>query len=193
MDLNVKVGDFRSEAVDAIVIGAFEDEESGRNGIFQMADDALSGALGRLLNLGDFEGKHKQASILYTSGAIAAPRLALVGLGKSDEFNIQKAREAAGEITCQLRDLGVKTMAILTPSEAPPDMIQAATEGSLLAAYQFNQHKTEELDEVKELDAVTFLVSDEEGKSALEGSVALGNAIARGNNACARFEQSTGQ
>ena len=180
MNVSVKVGDFRSMEVDAVVIGAFEGEESGRSGIFQMADEALDGALRRLIDLGDFEGKHKQASILYTNGAITAPRLALVGLGKPDEFNIQKAREAAGEITCQLRDVGVKTMAILTPSEAPPDMIQAGTEGSLLAAYQFNQHKTEGLDEVKELDAVTFLVSDEEGKSALEGAVALGSAIARG-------------
>ena len=101
-------------------------------------------------------------------------------MGKSDEFDAEKAREAAGEIACQLRDLGVKTIAIPTPSDAPPEMIQAATEGSLLALYQFNQHKTEGLDDVKELDAITFLVSDEDGISTLEAAVALGSAIARG-------------
>ena len=180
MNVNVTVGDFKSAAVDALVIGVFEGEESGRSGIVQMADEALDGALRRLIDLGDFEGKHKQTAILYTEDAITAPRLAVVGMGKSDEFDAEKAREAAGEIACQLRDLGVKTIAIPTPSDAPPEMIQAATEGSLLALYQFNQHKTEGLDDVKELDAITFLVSDEDGISTLEAAVALGSAIARG-------------
>ena len=180
MNVNVTVGDFKSAAVDALVIGVFEGEESGRSGIVQMADEALDGALRRLVDLGDFEGKHKQTAILYTKDAITAPRLAVVGMGKSDEFDAEKAREAAGEIACQLRDLGVKTIAIPTPSDAPPEMIQAATEGSLLALYQFNQHKTEGLDDVKELDAITFLVSDEDGISTLEAAVALGSAIARG-------------
>ena len=180
MNVSVMVGDFKSAVVDALVIGVFEGEESGRSGIVQMADEALDGALRRLIDLGDFEGKHKQTAILYTKDAITAPRLAVVGMGKSDEFDAEKAREAAGEIACQLRDLGVKTIAIPTPSDAPPEMIQAATEGSLLALYQFNQHKTEGLDDVKELDAITFLVSDEDGISTLEAAVALGSAIARG-------------
>lgn len=180
MNVNVTVGDFKSAAVDAVVIGVFEGEESTRSGIAQMADEALDGALRRLVDLGDFEGKHKQTAVLYTNNAIAAARLAVVGMGKPDEFDAEKAREAAGEIACQLRDLGVKTIAIPTPSDAPPEMIQAATEGSLLALYQFNQHKTEGLDEVKELDAVTFLIADEDGKSPLERAVAIGSAIARG-------------
>ena len=180
MNVNVTVGDFKSATVDAVVIGVFEGEESTRSGIVQTADEALDGAVRRLIDLGDFEGKHKQTAILYTTDAIAAPRLAVVGMGKPDEFSAQKAREAAGDIACQLRDLGAKSIGIPTPSDAPPEMIQAATEGSLLALYQFNQHKTEGLDEVKELDAITFLVSDEDGKSTLDEAVALGDAIARG-------------
>ena len=139
-----------------------------------MVDEALDGAVRRLMDLGDFEGKLEQTAILYTNDAIAAPRLGVVGMGKSDEFNPQKAREAAGEIACQLRDLGAKSIAIPTPSDAPSEMIQAATEGSLLALYQFNQHKTEGLDDVKELDSITFLISDEDGISRLERAVALG-------------------
>lgn len=182
MNVNVTVGDFKSAAVDALVVGVFEGEESRRSGIVQMVDEALDGALRRLVDLGDFEGKHKQTAILYTTDAIVAPRLAVVGMGKSDKFDAEKAREAAGEIACQLRDLGVKTIAIPTPSDAPPEMIQAATEGSLLALYQFNQHKTEGLDDVKNLDVITFLITDENGKSALDEAVALGSAIAGGTS-----------
>ena len=54
MDVNVEVGDFKSAAVDAVVIGVFEGEESTRSGIAQMADEALDGALRRLIDLGRF-------------------------------------------------------------------------------------------------------------------------------------------
>ena len=182
MNVNITVGDFKSAAVDALVVGIFEGEESTTSGIANMVDEVLDGAIRRLVDLGDFEGKHKQTAVLYTQGGVAAPRLAVVGMGKSDEFDAEKAREAAGEIACKLRDLGVKTIAIPTPSDAPSEMIQAATEGSLLALYQFNQHKTEGLDDVKELDAVTFLISDADGKSVLDEAVALGSAIAHGTN-----------
>ncbi|MDE0299278.1 MAG: leucyl aminopeptidase [Candidatus Poribacteria bacterium] len=180
MDVNVMVGDFKSAAVDALVIGVFEGEEYTRSGIVRVADEALNGAIRRLVELGDFEGKHKQTAVLYTNDAVAAPRLAVVGLGKSDQFDAEKAREAAGEIACSLRDLGVKTIGIPTPSDAPPEMIQAATEGSLLALYQFNQHKTEGLYDVKELDAITYIVSDQGGSPALEEAVVLGDTLARG-------------
>ena len=73
MNVSVTVGDFKSAAVDALVIGVFEGEESGRSGIVPMADEALDGALRRLIDLGDFEGKHKQTAILYTKDAITAP------------------------------------------------------------------------------------------------------------------------
>ena len=114
-------------------------------------------------------------------------------MGKPDEFDAEKAREAAGEIACQLRDLGVKTIAIPTPSDAPSEMIQAATEGSLLALYQFNEHKTEGLDEVKELDAVTFLIADEDGKSPPRKGCSNRQRHRTRDDAGSRFEQSTGQ
>ena len=56
MDVNVRVENFKSAAVDALVIGVFEGEESTRSGIVQTADEALEGALRRLVDLGDFEG-----------------------------------------------------------------------------------------------------------------------------------------
>jgi len=180
MNINVKVGDFRTEAVGAIVIEVFEGGEHTKSGIVQAADEAMAGEIRTLLNLGDFEGKHKQTSILYTKGAIIAPRLALVGMGKSDEVNAEKAREASGVIAQTLRDLGVTTFAIPTAPESPPEMIKAAIEGSLLALYQFNPHRTEGLDEIKELESITFLASDEANKSALEKTVILGETIAHG-------------
>ena len=179
MNINVKVGDFRTEEVDAIAFGVFEESESP-SGMLGAIDDAMGGEIRDLLDLGDFKGEAKQTTVLYTKGAIAAPRLALVGLGKAEDFNLEAARQAAGKIAQVLRDLGVKTFAIPLHSDPPQEMIQAAVEGSTLALYQFNQHKTQDLDKVKQLEGITFLVENEASKAVVEQGIELGETIANG-------------
>ena len=180
MDISVKVGDYRTEAIDAVVIGIFEDNDPAMIEFLQTVNQAMEGAISRLRNLGDFAGKSKQATILYTEDRITAPRLALVGMGKKDEFNMEKAREVSGGIARKLRDVGVKTLAIPIPPHASLEIVQAMVEGSLLALYHFTQHKTESLDEIKELESITFLVPDEPSRLAVEEAVLLGEIIAGG-------------
>ena len=179
MNINVKVGDFRTEAVDAIVFGIIEGETS-LDGAPQIADAAMSGAISELLQAGDFEGELNQTSVLYTRGAIAAPRIGLVGLGKSEAFNLEKARQAAGKIAQSIRGLGAKTFAVPLPSDTPAEMIQAVVEGSSLGLYEFNLHKTQNLDKIKALEAITFIVEDEAGISEVKRVIEIGETIAKG-------------
>ena len=180
MQINVKVGDFRTETADAIVFGVFEGEPLVST--VQSADAATEGAISELIDAGDFKGEHKQTALLYTRGAIAASRIALVGLGKIEELDPEKVRQAAGKVVQELRDLGLKTITVSLPPETPPEIAQAAAEASRLALYQFNQHKTQDLDKIKALDSITFLVTDEATRSMVEGGVAIGDAIANGTN-----------
>jgi len=179
MKFNVKIGNLRTEKADAIALGIFEGETS-LNDAPQLADEATNGAIRELLDSGDFKGELNQTSLLYTRGAIAAPRLALVGLGKKEEFDPEKARQTAGKIAQELRDKGLKMFAVPLPPETSQEIVQAVVEGSHLALYQFNQHKTQDLDKVKALEAITFLVEDEASKSAVEAGVKLGETIANG-------------
>ncbi|MCZ6680177.1 MAG: leucyl aminopeptidase [Candidatus Poribacteria bacterium] len=180
MNINVKIGDLRTEAVDAIVLSVFEGQEliSGP----QAADEATNGGIRELIDAGDFKGEHKQTSLLYTRGAITAPRIGLVGLGKRADFDIEKARQAVGKIVKELRDLGVNTVAIPFPPESPSEMVEATVEASVLALYEFNQHKTQDLDAVKTLESVTLLVENEASRSAVEDSAGVGETIAKGAN-----------
>ena len=180
MQINVKVGDFRTEPVDAVVFGIFEGEPLVN--VAQAADTVTDGAIAELIDVGDFKGEHKQTALLYTRGVIAAPRIALVGLGKNEELNPEKVRQAAGKVVQELRELDLKTVAIALPPETPPEIAQAAAEASRLALYQFNQHKTQGLDKVKNLESITFLVSDETTRSMVEKDVSIGDAIANGTN-----------
>ncbi len=180
MQINVKVGDFRTETADAVVFGVFEGEPLAS--VAQAADAATNGAITELIEAGDFKGEHKQTALLYTRGAITAPRIGLVGLGKNEDFAPEKVRQAAGKVVQELRDLGLKTVAIPLPPETPQEIAQALAEVSRLALYQFNQHKTEGLDKVKGLDSITVLVADEASQAMVEGDVAIGDAIAKGTN-----------
>ena len=179
MNINVKVGDFRTESVDAVVLGIFE-SEIALNGAPQLADAATNGAISELFESGDFKGEFKQTSLLYTRGAIAPPRIGLVGLGKSDAFNLEKARQAAGKIAQSIRDLGAKTFAIPLPSDTPSEMIQAVVEGSLLGLYEFNLHKTQNRDKIKALEAITFIIDDGASLAIVEQSIKVGETIAKG-------------
>ena len=107
MQISVKVGDFRTETADAIVLGIFEGEPLVSAA--QAADAATNGAISELIDAGDFKGEHKQTALLYTRGAITASRIALVGLGKNEDLDPEKVRQAAGKIVQELRDLGLKT------------------------------------------------------------------------------------
>ncbi len=180
MQINVKVGDFRTETADAIVFAIFEGETLVS--VAQTADTATNGAISELIDAGDFKGEHKQTALLYTRGAITAPRIALIGLGKSEDINCEKVRQASGKVIQELRDLDLKTIVVALPHETPQEIAQAAAEASRLALYQFNQHKTEGLDKVKALDTITFLVADEATKSVIENNVTIGDTIANGTN-----------
>ena len=181
MNITVKTGGFAQEQSDVIAIGVLENPDF-YSAPLQNIEQALGGRIREVMNLGDFTGKHKTTSWLYTNGAIAAPRVLLVGLGEYHDLTAEKVREAAGNAARAIRDMGLSTAAIPIPIEATPEMIQAATEGSLLALYQFNEHKTntDDDDKKKKLESLTFLVENEQIKATIEGAVARGQTIANG-------------
>ena len=178
--VKVKTGGFAEEQTDVIALSVSENPDF-YSAPLQNIEPALGGRIREVMNLGDFTGKHKTTSWLYTNGAIAAPRVILVGLGEYHDLTAEKVREAAGNAARAIRDMGLSTAAILIPMEATPEMIQAAVEGSLLALYQFNEHKTStDDDEKKQLESLTFLAENEQIKVTIETAVGRGQAIANG-------------
>ena len=180
-NITVKTGGFAEEQTDVIALSVSENPDF-YSAPLQNIEPALDGRIREVMNLGDFTGKHKTTSWLYTNGAIAAPRVILVGLGEYHDLTAEKVREAAGNAARAIRDMGLSTAAIPIPIEATPEMIQAAVEGSLLALYQFNEHKTstDDDDKKKKLESLTFLAENEQIKATIEGAVGRGQAIANG-------------
>lgn len=181
MNITVETGDFRQKETDAVLIPILEDDL--HNELLLIADAALDGSIQAFLNLGDFKGKPKTTSVLYTNGAITAPRIVLVGLGMYNELNAEKVRQIAGHTAKHLRGMGLQSITVPIPPETQDDWTQAAVEASLLSLYEFKQHKTqsdEDGEDNKSLDSMTFMVGSDAEKSLIEPIVERGKTIANG-------------
>jgi leucyl aminopeptidase len=138
MQVRFRQGTPQDTAADTLCVGLFEEE-----GAPAALDEALGGALAKLIESGEAKGKFKKTAILHPGGAIDAERVIAVGLGKRDELDGERARIAAAVGHARARDAGAKALAWAVPENADQRVIAAAlTEGVLLAAYRFDRYKT---------------------------------------------------
>ena len=110
---------------DTRVVGLFEGETP--------EDDAAR----PLAESGEAKGALRKLAVTHEDGG---RRVIVVGLGKRDEFDHEKARVAAGAAAQRARELGAKAL-----SWAPPDGAGGPApfvEGTLLALYEFKQFKS---------------------------------------------------
>ena len=113
MQIHVTSGNIAQQATDCIVVNLFEGV-AHPGGATGAVDNALSGAISRLIASGDFSGEANTTALLYTDGKIAAPRVLVVGLGQSDKFELHGVRKAAAVTVNALAKLkGVKNFATI--------------------------------------------------------------------------------
>ena len=62
-----------------------------------LVDSEWKGFLTNLMKQRDFKGELYQCQLLYTQGALPAKRVLLTGLGKKEEFDLEKWRGASAK------------------------------------------------------------------------------------------------
>jgi leucyl aminopeptidase len=152
-------------------------------GFLQRLDDALSGAVSRVLGGGDLAGKAGEDVVLY--GSEAGPeRVALVAVGEAGAYDAEQVRRFVARgvriaerlhvdmVSCWLEGFGAVQGA---------ELGQAAAEGAALAAWRFTELKTppEDTPQVAVGEATFFSDGDVE---AVESGVARGAVIAAAEN-----------
>ncbi|MDQ3752559.1 MAG: leucyl aminopeptidase [Actinomycetota bacterium] len=156
-------------ACDTLVVGAHGSGEGPRlKGPGRAADEAMDGRLGRHLEAIGFQAGPGKVVLVPTHGAIAAPVVAVAGLGPESEAQKSRVRRAAAACA---RSLGHASMLASTlHTDGPEGSAAAAAEGYLLGAYRFTPHKTSPA-EIK-LSRVLFLgaQADEVARGAVYGS-----------------------
>lgn len=146
MEFKVIAGPPEETAVDALVVFCREGDPDLR-GLALEADQALEGHLSRILSSGEIKGQYGQVLTIPTFGRLAAGRVVLVGLGKPEDFVLDRVRGALGIAGRALRSALMKSAAISLEdpvfADLPvPAVAQAAVEGILLGLYEFRKYKT---------------------------------------------------
>jgi leucyl aminopeptidase len=169
----VKKGKLADTKSQAIILPLFE-ENKKLSGAALEIDKISDGLISEVINNGDFEAKPSQISVIYTRGSLPSQRIALVGLGKQNEFNLEKLRAAFAKVMQHLRNLNIKEAATEINLDLLPrkkdQMAQAVAEGSLLGLYQYTPFKTVGREDLKEMEQLT-IVADAKDFSLIESAV----------------------
>ena len=89
---------------DALAIGLFEDAVELTGDLAQL-DQKLAGTLKELIQEADFKGKIGTSAIARVGGNNPIRKIAIVGLGKTEDLKLDTVRQEIGRASCRERVL----------------------------------------------------------------------------------------
>lgn len=181
MKVNVTVGSVTEVATPLLVVNLFEG--SGQpTGATGAVDAALDGLISKLVTDKEISGKLSEMTVFHTLGKLPAERVAVIGLGKKDEFTIDRARQVAGTAARRAQQLKLGRFATIAhggQAGLPPfEAAQAVVEGARLATYRYLRFKTEDQEGTAPVGEMTIVENDQGKVPELEEGAAKGTILA---------------
>ncbi len=182
MNTRVVIGDIAQVDADAVVVNLFEGVEQP-SGATAAVDKIMEGAITSLINQGVIKGKFEEISIVHTFGKLPARMIAVVGLGRLEDFDVDKIRRVTGQSCRALRRLNCRKIATILHGTGTDGIeleasAQAIAEGAVLGLYSFTKYRQPECEDVKEI----LIAVREEELSIVEPVVAKGELVAEATN-----------
>ena len=143
--LTVSTADARSTVADALIIGVTEDPAGPvpAHGS-EDTDAALGGTLAATLAALGATGKQDELTKIASAGAVAAPLIVAVGLGRADEggdrARLESLRRAAGAAVRALSGTA-RSIALSLPARDEAET-EAVGLGALLGRYSFTRYRS---------------------------------------------------
>jgi leucyl aminopeptidase len=183
LKIKAAVGDIARIEADAIIVNLFEGVKQ-LGGATAAVDKALDGAISSLISRGGINGKFGEVNIVHTFGQLPAGTVAIAGLGRRADFNVDRIRGVTGEFCRVLRKLNCHKIATILHGTGiggmePEASAQAIAEGALLGLYSFTKYKRPEYENIKEM---LLVVREEEIAPILERAIGKGKLIAEAVN-----------
>jgi leucyl aminopeptidase len=141
---------------DTVAIGVFEEDE---------VPAGTPTEVGELLASGEARRSHKALALTHAEGK----RWLVVGLGGREDFTPERARVAAAVARDRTKEISTKVLCWQAPN-ADGDVVAALVEGTMLADYSFDSHKSSPR-EKQEADAKP---------KRLEGLILTGDGVLSG-------------
>jgi leucyl aminopeptidase len=183
LEIKVIVGDIAQIEADAIVVNLFEGVEQP-GGATAAVDKALDGAISSLITQGEIKGKFGEVNVVHTFGKLPARMVAIAGLGKRQDFNVDKIRGVVGEFCRALRKLNYHKIATILHGAGMGGIelessAEAIAEGALLGLYSFTRYKKPEYEDIEEM---LIVVREKEEVPILEAAIGKGKLLASATN-----------
>ncbi|MBI4758007.1 MAG: hypothetical protein HY783_03255, partial [Chloroflexi bacterium] len=184
MEINAQVGDISGVRADAIIVSLFEGAEQPI-GATKVVDDALDGLITRLIQAREITGELYQVTVLHTFGRVPADRVTVVGLGKQEEFVLDRVRGVIAEALRVLQKMGLQRVASVLHGASQGALhheavAQAIAEGALLGLYAFDKYSTKKPEpKTQELSLVAF---DQAALEPVSRGLSRGKIMAQATN-----------
>lgn len=171
MNIAVKKGELAGVKTQAMVIPICEGEKT-LTPAARVVDQKTNGLISDVIKSRDFEGKASQVFVLYAKQSLPAKRIALVGLGKKGDLNLEKIRNAYAKVMQHLRNMNVQEAATALEGDLLPEqktkVFRAAAEGALLGLYQYTPYRTVGREDIKSMRQLDIVVDADRYAAALE-------------------------
>jgi leucyl aminopeptidase len=140
---------------DTIAVGVFEGKAISHD---------VDGVLQGLVDSGEARPGLRKLALAHAGGR----RYILVGLGKRDDFDAERARVAAAAVAGRAKELGTRVLCWELPhhTEAP-----GFVEGTVLAAYEYRAHKSKDDDDPR-IDELIVSAHDDVGDDVARAAAA---------------------
>jgi leucyl aminopeptidase len=177
---NKKITEFTG---DMVIVNLFEEvrRPAGATG---SVDNMLDGMITDLIKKGELSGRLGETLIIHTFKKIKADRVMVIGLGKRQDFDIERIRKAAGFAFKSARQAHAKKIASIVHGAGiggidPEKAAQALIEGTMLASYEFWGYK-----EPAEKGTVQFSIMENDRKkiNRIKKGVEYGKILAQAQN-----------
>lgn len=146
--------------VDCVVVLAFEDTKKEK--MVEDLDQTLSGNLSLVWENEDFTGKKGQTVFVYSKNNLTK-RVLLVGLGKEKDLTLRQFKQIVGSAVLNCQNHKYKNVAVYIPEVASKKietkiLIQQAVTAAAIAAYSYDNHKTDKDSKIIEIKKLEFVL-----------------------------------
>jgi leucyl aminopeptidase len=152
------------------------------SGAAAQIDQALDGAIAKLVKAGEVRGAAGQVTVLHTDGqGVRAKRVAVVGLGSLQKADSEALRNAAGAAARSLMAVRGKTIAVLADGLAleAADAARCIVDGVVIGSYRFDRFKSQRDELPSPPTALTVLTKERSAGAAARRAALAADAVNR--------------
>jgi leucyl aminopeptidase len=186
MWISIKCVSVTQVKCDLLAVNLFEGVKVP-GGATAAVDKKLAGAITKLIKKGEISGKLGEVNLIHTQGKLPATQVLVVGLGKSEDFDFERVRIAAGAAMAEAKRIKAKSVATIVHGAGIgglklPEVAQALVEGSLLGAYHYKGYATKKDDADFQSAELIVVEAAREKIKLIEQGVKVGEIVSQSVN-----------